>query len=192
MSAAKKSRSSLEAGRSGSGADRRWILELLDGSRARHDASRSEIDADAFVYFAHLSAVQQLTDIFYRRLLKPHRISHSDFRVISSLWVRGEGFRATPLDLNRFTQITSAGMTRTLDRLEEAGYIDRSPNPADRRSILIGLTPSGFEFAETLGRDVGAEYAAALDGANPADVKAETDRLRAVVERLAQAVIDEP
>ena len=178
-----------DADRPSNEADRRWILELLDGARDRHDSALPEQDGDAFVYFAHLSAIRQLTEIYYRRLLKPHQISYSEYRVLSSLRVRGEDFRTTPLDLNRFTQITSAGMTRTLDRLERAGYVDRFPNPDDRRSILIGLTPAGWEFAEALSADLGARFSEALDAVSGKQIKAEIDGLRVVVERLTNAVI---
>ncbi len=170
-------------------ADRRFILELLDGSQERHEAAYPDTDSDAFLYFAHLSAARQLTETFYRRLLKPHRISDAEFRVLNGLRVRGKAFRTTPLELNRFVQITSAGMTRALDRLEAAGYIERSPNPEDRRSILIGLTPEGVAFAELVVRDVGAHFSEALRPASKRALKAEIDQLRVVVERLARAAI---
>ena len=170
-------------------ADRRWILELLDGARERHEAAHPDSDSDPFVYFAHLSAARQLTEIYYRRVLKPHRISDSEYRVISSLRVRGKGFRTTPLDLNRFAQITSAGITRTLDRLEEAGYVERSPNPEDRRSVLVGLTPAGWEFADALSLELDAHHAAAVGDVPSKTLKAEIDQLRRIVERLAEAVI---
>jgi DNA-binding MarR family transcriptional regulator len=169
-------------------ADRRWILELLDGSRERHESAYPDGDTDAFVYFAHLSAARQLTEIFYRRLLKPHRISDSEFRVLSSLRRRDER-KTTPLELNRFVQITSAGMTRTLDRLEDAGYIERSPNPDDRRSILVGLTRRGREFADAVTTDLGAQYSEALSTVTRKELRAEINQLRTAVERLANAVI---
>jgi DNA-binding MarR family transcriptional regulator len=169
-------------------AARRHILELLDGAKERHERAFPDSSGDELHYFAHLSAIRQLTEIFYHRLLKPYQISHSEYRVLSTLRVRGREFRATPLDLNRVTQITSAGMTRTLDRLEEAGHVDRSPNPSDRRSVLVGLTPKGWDFAETLSRDLSAHYAEALADVGAKDLKAETETLRLVVERLADAV----
>ncbi len=189
MSPSKRIQEPREGERPSNEADRRWILQLLDTSRERHEAAHPDGDSDPFVYFAHLSAARQLTEIYYRKLLKPHRISDSEYRVISSLRVRGDGFRTTPLDLNRFAQITSAGMTRTLDRLEEAGYIDRSPNPEDRRSILVGLTQTGSEFADLLARDMGAHYSEALGHVPGKALKAEIDQLRVIVERLAAAVM---
>ena len=170
-------------------ADRRFILELLEGAKERQEEAYPGTDSAPFLYFAHLSAARQLTEIYYRRLLKPHRISYSEYRVLSSLRVRGRGFGTTPIELNRFAQITSAGMTRTLDRLEEAGYIERSPNPEDRRSILISLTRAGWDFADALGEDLNAQYADALEDLSAEELKTEIGQLRVIVERLAQAVI---
>lgn len=38
---------------------------------------------------------------------------------------------------------TTGGVTALLDRLERSGYVTRSPNPADRRSLMIQLTDQG-------------------------------------------------
>jgi DNA-binding PadR family transcriptional regulator len=41
-------------------------------------------------------------------------------------------------------------MTATLDLLERRGWIRRTPNPADRRSVLIEITPDGRATADQL------------------------------------------
>ena len=38
---------------------------------------------------------------------------------------------------------TPSGMTRLVDRMEEAGYVTRESVPGDRRGVLIVLTPEG-------------------------------------------------
>ena len=38
-------------------------------------------------------------------------------------------------------------LTGVLDRLERRGVIERGPNPVDRRSVLVGLTPEGRRHA---------------------------------------------
>jgi MarR family transcriptional regulator, organic hydroperoxide resistance regulator len=39
--------------------------------------------------------------------------------------------------------ITTGGASKLVDRIEAAGYCRRLPNPADRRSSLLELTPEG-------------------------------------------------
>jgi hypothetical protein len=41
-------------------------------------------------------------------------------------------------------------MTATLDLLERRGWIRRVPNPADRRSVLIEITPDGRATTDQL------------------------------------------
>lgn len=40
------------------------------------------------------------------------------------------------------TGLTTGAITGMIDRLTRAGYVERTPNPADRRSVLITLRPS--------------------------------------------------
>jgi MarR family transcriptional regulator, organic hydroperoxide resistance regulator len=45
--------------------------------------------------------------------------------------------------------ITTGGTSKLVDRIEASGYCRRLPNPADRRSSLLELTPEGRRlFAE--------------------------------------------
>src|SRR5690348_17823181 len=52
---------------------------------------------------------------------------------------------ATPSELARHTGLTSGATTAMLDRLEKADFIERRPNPDDRRGTLIAPTKSGAE-----------------------------------------------
>ncbi|HMD90885.1 MAG TPA: MarR family transcriptional regulator [Anaerolineaceae bacterium] len=52
---------------------------------------------------------------------------------------------ATPTELARYTGLTSGATTAMLDRLEKGGFIERRPNPDDRRGTLIVLVKSGAE-----------------------------------------------
>ena len=45
------------------------------------------------------------------------------------------------------TNITSGGVTRIVDRLEDRALVRRVPHPTDRRSALVELTPTGSELA---------------------------------------------
>ena len=54
---------------------------------------------------------------------------------------------ATPgcrvLDVSAQLQITVGAASKVVDRVEAAGHCARRPNPRDRRSSLIALTPAG-------------------------------------------------
>jgi DNA-binding MarR family transcriptional regulator len=46
-------------------------------------------------------------------------------------------------DIARELGITTGGTSKLVDRIEASGYCRRLPNPADRRSSLLELTPRG-------------------------------------------------
>lgn len=49
----------------------------------------------------------------------------------------------TPRELGERLGLTSGSVTALLDRLERAGFVSRSQNPDDRRSLFAAPTPSG-------------------------------------------------
>src|SRR5215207_11593521 len=56
----------------------------------------------------------------------------------------------TVTEISNLLQITPAGVTHLINPLEEAEYIERLPDPNDRRIVRIGLTAKGTQTAETL------------------------------------------
>jgi DNA-binding MarR family transcriptional regulator len=51
---------------------------------------------------------------------------------------------AAPSDLALQLGLTTGAMTKVLDRLEQGGFVSRSPDPTDRRRIVITADPEGF------------------------------------------------
>ena len=45
--------------------------------------------------------------------------------------------------------ITTGGTSKLVDRIEASGYCRRVPNPGDRRSSLLELTPVGKQLLDT-------------------------------------------
>ena len=62
--------------------------------------------------------------------------------------IDGAGAPLTPSQVSDRVLVASATMTATLDLLERRGWIRRVPNPADRRSVLIEITPEGRDTAD--------------------------------------------
>src|SRR6266481_6012423 len=51
--------------------------------------------------------------------------------------------RLSMTELASAVLLSKSGLTRLVDRIEEAGLVQRAAAPGDRRSLLIVLTPSG-------------------------------------------------
>ncbi|KOG38565.1 MarR family winged helix-turn-helix transcriptional regulator [Streptomyces resistomycificus] len=46
--------------------------------------------------------------------------------------------------------LSRAGVSKTLAKLEQRGFIARTPNPADRRAALVTITESGADAVDAL------------------------------------------
>jgi DNA-binding MarR family transcriptional regulator len=50
---------------------------------------------------------------------------------------------ATPSQLAERERVTPPSMNRTLNALEQAGLVARSPDPDDARKVIVTITPAG-------------------------------------------------
>lgn len=112
-----------------------------------------------------------------------HGITMADYLVLGV--VRGApGGRSAPTTIAEILGRTTGGVSLTLDRLGATGWLVRSPDPADRRRVVIELTPAGLALATTVNTELHAwEASLALPG-DPGD-PGETAR---VIDALADAV----
>ena len=74
-------------------------------------------------------------------------LSAPDINVLANL---ADGARRTVGALATATATKPTTLTSALDRLARRGYLVREPDPADRRSFLISLTPHGLAAAQTV------------------------------------------
>jgi len=91
-------------------------------------------------------------------LVEPHAITVSDFLVLATMR-RG---LSSPVELCQVLGRTTGGMSLTLERLVTAGWVDRRPDPHDRRRIIVELTAAGRTKAEVVNRAL-HDWEAALD-----------------------------
>lgn len=79
--------------------------------------------------------------------LAAHELSLGEFDILGTLRRRGPG-GMTPTQLLRWVVLTSGGMTARLTRLEARGLLTRSPDPSDRRGVIVELTDKGLELID--------------------------------------------
>ena len=58
--------------------------------------------------------------------------------------VSAPGGTLTIGELGERRNLSPSGVSRSVDRLTKSGLVERSANPADGRSLLVGLTPRGL------------------------------------------------
>jgi len=65
-------------------------------------------------------------------------LNRTDLRCLDSLLQKGP---SAPSRLATELGLTTGSVTAMLDRMEKAGYISRTPDPADRRKLIVQATP---------------------------------------------------
>jgi DNA-binding MarR family transcriptional regulator len=89
----------------------------------------------------------------------------------------------TPSEVAQRERIQRPTVTRLLARLEEAGLVQRTPDPADRRSSLLSSTPAGHELMEELRTRKTAYLARRLERLDPEE-RATLERAAAILEKV--------
>ncbi|WIB78173.1 MarR family transcriptional regulator [Curtobacterium sp. MCPF17_002] len=102
-----------------------------------------------------------------------------------------DGQGVTPKQAGEYLELTTGAMTSLIDRLEKRAHIERRPNPEDRRSILIHLTPSGAEVAKGIGAVYTSAFREVIAPDDRAQLAAAFDRLGTALDRHSRAVHDQ-
>lgn len=132
-----------------------------------------------------IGALAGLHKMFAERRFSGAAITHSEFLV---LWMLRSTGPCSPTDLARHVQQTTAGMTRTLDRLERAGLVKRRAHESDRRRVEVVVTPAGESVADELQVIELAAYEDVLGDLDAGARKALSERLDQLIERLVDAM----
>ena len=87
---------------------------------------------------AHASATRGLS----AELLEEHGLTINDYECLLKL-ARAEGGQLRRVDLARALLLTPSGITRLLEGLERAGWVERRNCQSDARVTYAALTPAG-------------------------------------------------
>lgn len=105
--------------------------------------------------FTRLARASLLLESLQQDCLDPVGLTFVEYTVLRVL----EQGRMAPSRLAEHVVRTTGGMTKIVDRLERRGLVERVPDPADRRGVLVQLTEDGHELgakasdAYSVGRD---------------------------------------
>jgi len=89
--------------------------------------------------------VNQKKDRLLNDYLSPLDITATQFKVLCSIRCAG---CITPVELKKVLSVDLGALTRMLDRLVCKGWIERNPNPNDKRGVLVRLTDEGAALCE--------------------------------------------
>ena len=118
------------------------------------------------------------------RLLRPLKVSAAGGLVLGILRDRGP---MSPSELGERLIVTRATVTGLLDSLEQPGFVRRSANPTDRRSLVVEITPAGRAVLQELRTIVHRNEKAWLSGLSERDLHRYIKQLHRIQDSLASA-----
>ncbi|WP_284704385.1 MarR family winged helix-turn-helix transcriptional regulator [Nocardioides bruguierae] len=104
---------------------------------------RPDLDIAPVAVFSRISRLARHLDLARREAFTAEGIEAWEFDVLAALRRAGGSYELSPGRLIRETLVTSGTMTNRVDRLTSRGFVERHPDPADRRGVLVRLTPEG-------------------------------------------------
>jgi DNA-binding MarR family transcriptional regulator len=107
-----------------------------------------------------LRRIARLSVLFSHAVAERLGLHPNDLECLGFLFEEG----AVPAGrLAELTGLTTGAITRLIDRLEQAGYVRREPDPRDRRRVLVRPVrergPEIARYFEPLGQAMAALYA---------------------------------
>ena len=119
-------------------------------------------------------------------------LSESDVEAIEVLLDTGA---ATAGRLSELMGLSSGAVTRVIDRLEQAGYVRRVTDPADRRRVVVELVPEKMTEMEATMARFGEKSATEIGRYSDAELAVINDfltRMAAITRDQANAMRDAP
>ncbi|HUE73730.1 MAG TPA: MarR family transcriptional regulator [Pirellulaceae bacterium] len=103
---------------------------------------------------AHLNLIRTTDQlqICFARLFRVHGITIQQYNILRIL--RGEGRPLPILDIAARMVTVVPGITGLIDRLEEAGLVERQRCDKDRRVIRVAVTAKGLKSLDNLDKPV--------------------------------------
>ena len=109
---------------------------------------RPDLDLAPVAVFSRLSRLSRHLDLARRAAFTAQGIESWEFDVLAALRRAGAPYELSPGRLLRETLVTSGTMTNRVDRLAKRGFVERYPDPEDRRGVLVRLTPEGKDAVD--------------------------------------------
>ena len=152
------------------------MSDAVDSFLAQWQRERPEMDASPMGVVGRLARVSRLVEREIGDYFAGEGMEGWEFDVLATLRRAGRPYTLTPKALVARTMVGSAAMTNRVDRLVTKGLVTRETDPANRRSILISLTDTGYEAVENVIDGHVANAARLMDGFAPAE-RTELNRL---------------
>ena len=140
-------------------------------------------DANVLATEAVMNTIRTADMLFDRigRLLRPLNVSAAGGLVLGILRDHGP---MSPSELGERLIVTRATVTGLLDSLEARGFVRRSANATDRRSLIVEITPTGLTVVQELRTLVHRHEKAWMGSLSDPDLRSYIEQLHRIQDSL--------
>jgi DNA-binding MarR family transcriptional regulator len=132
--------------------------DAVDHFLAQWRAEAPEVDVTPMGVVGRISRVSRLLEAGIRPTFDAAGLQRSEFDLLATLRRAGPPYRLSAGQLVGAMMVSPAAVTLRADGLIAKGFVTREVDPADRRSVLITLTPAGRRLVQrVVGRHVARE-----------------------------------
>lgn len=146
---------------------------------------RPDLDLSPMDVFGRIGVLARVLTPMTEAVAIERGLRQGEFDVLTALRRVGSPYTLIPSELSDMLMMSRAGMTNRLDRLEAAGLVERTLDPADRRSFRISLTESGLKLVDEAMTEHAANLHRLAKGLSEEELTALSDGLRKLLTSLA-------
>lgn len=120
----------------------------VDAILAQWQRERPDLDVSPMGIIGRMGRLAKHLERSIQETVSDFGLNGGEFDVLATLRRSGGRYQLSPTELFNTLMVSSGTMTHRIDRLEQAGLVQRMDDPNDRRGTLIQLTSKGFNTIE--------------------------------------------
>ena len=142
------------------------------------------VDGDTVLLMMWLEILSRRVHAAHLQEVRREGLAYSESKLLYYLLLEGRPYHQSPTKLNANLELTSGGITKTVDRLVARDLVRRLPDAQDGRSIKVGLTEAGVEAARRVGGAFAERYRELAEPLGSEQTKRTVQVLRTLLDAL--------
>ena len=122
--------------------------DAVDRILEQWTAERPDLDSSPIGVVGRVSRLSRLVDRRLAENFARFGLENWMYDVLATLRRSGPPYELTAGMLVRRTMVTTGAITNRIDRLAERGLVERGADAADRRKVIVSLTPAGLALVD--------------------------------------------
>ncbi len=133
------------------------MANLLDEGEAK-ERERRKMLRDQLYFLGQMASTE--TALFHQAAAAWYGLGITDMKTLSSLQQEGP---MTAGQIAKRLSLTTGAVTNVIDRLERQGFVNRMPDPHDRRKVIVAVNEAKLASGENVYLSMGEAFSRLFD-----------------------------